>query len=272
MSGNYEDQLPVEEAPPDSASGRSEAAPVMESSDRAPLGHHPMIPPRIGRSPGRLDPELLERYQISAVPNVSDAVGRLYTMDSRIRPLYEPMRRIVGVALTVKAPPGDNWAVHGALSRAQQGDVLVVDWQGYSDGCGSGVMTLIPAIRRGLAGVIVDGGWRDIGDLQALDFPICGRTISAFSPAKRELGEINVPVCCGGVIVEPGDVVVADREGSVIVPRRHAVEVARSLPEDSERRHSVDEYPRDALEETIGRIARAYRDAFEAQGGLQSVE
>lgn len=242
------------------------------STARVALGHRPVISPRVGEPAERLDPELLERYRISPVPDISDAVGRLYTMDGRLRPLYEPMRRLVGVALTVKAPPGDNWAIYGALNRTRQDDVLIVDWQGYSDGCGSGVNGLIPAIRQGLAGVIVDGGWRDIGDLQALDFPIHGRGISPFSPSKRELGEINVPVCCGGVIVEPGDVVVADREGAVIVPRRHAAEVARSLPASAQR-HATDGYSQDGLQSTHhGKIDDAYRESFEAHGGLQGDE
>ena len=271
MDKGYAGQAPAGEGSPDLALRRSGSAPGTAVSDRTSLGHRPVIPPRIGGSPGRFDAELLERYRASPVPDVSDAVGRLYTMDGRIRPLYEPMRRVVGVALTVKVPPGDNWAIHGALSRVEQDDVLIVDWQGYSDGCGAGARALIPAISRGLAGVIVDGAWRDIGDLQALDFPICGRGISAFSPAKRELGEINVPVCCGGVIVEPGDVVVADREGSVVVPRRHAVEVARFLP-DPKQGHSVDGHQHDDALEDIGRIAQAYQDEFDAQGRLRSAE
>lgn len=268
MSEHRAEPASVEEEPPGSASGRGSGGSGPTSNGKS-LGHRPVIPPRIGESPERLDPQLLERYRTFAVPDISDAVGRLYTMDGRIRPLYEPMRRIVGVALTVKTPPGDNWAVHGALSRAGQDDVLVVDWQGYSEGCGGGAKALVPAVRRGLAGVIVDGAWRDIEDLQALDIPVCGRAISAFSPAKRELGEINVPVCCGGVIVEPGDVVVADREGSVVVPRRHAAEVAQHLSDPEEER-SADEYANDDAPETSpGGIAQAYQDAFEAHGGLR---
>ncbi len=267
MGEDHAERVAVGEDGFDSTAERDARAPGM-SSDRVPLGHHPVIPPRIGESAERLDAELLECYQAAAVPDISDAVGRLYTMDTRIRPLYEPMRRILGVALTVKLPPGDNWAIHGALSRVQQGDVLVVDWQGYDDGCGAGAKVLVPAIRRGLAGVVVDGGWRDIGDLQALDFPMCGRAVSAFSPAKHELGEINVPVCCGGVIVEQGDVVVADREGSVVVPRRHAAEVARHLPDPKDEDDSEDGYPDEAVVADPGSIAQAYEDEFEAQGGV----
>ena len=250
------------------AGGRGNSAREAGSVDGVALGHRPVIPPRIGKSPGRLDARVLDLYKAFDVTDVSDAVGRLYTMDGGIRPLYGPMRRIVGVALTVKAPPGDNWAVHGALGRVEQDDVLVIDWQGYGDGCGSGARALGAAIGRGLAGVIVDGAWRDIGDLQAMDFPVCGRGISAFSPAKRELGEINVPVCCGGVIVEPGDVIVADREGSVVVPRRHAEEVARYLAA-TEERPGGGSPQENGVETAPDKIAAAYQDAFSANGGLR---
>lgn len=260
--GSEGESLLTSEAPK-----RGESGPAGGAS----LGHRAVIPPRVGESPGRLDAEVLERYRAAAVTDVSDAVGRLYTMDSGVRPLYEPMRRVVGVALTAKAPPGDNWAIHGALSMAEKDDVLIVDWQGYAEGCGAGSKVLVPAIRRGLAGVIVDGAWRDIADLRALDFPMCGRGVSAFSPSKRELGEINVPVCCGGVIVEPGDVIVADGEGSVVVPRRHAAEVARYLP-DPEQEGSQDGNSHDAVEAAPRTISRSYWDAFEARGGLQGAE
>lgn len=266
MGDGYTGRLNVGEGAFSEVRGNGSA--LESPSARASLGHRSVVPPRVGDSAERLDPELLQRYREAAVPDISDAVGRLYTMDGRIGPLYEPMRRVVGVALTVKAPPGDNWAIYGALGRARQDDVLVVDWQGYSEGCGSGINGLMPAIRQGLSGVIVDGGWRDIGDLQDLDFPIHGRGVSPFSPSKRELGEINVPVCCGGVIVEPGDVVVADREGSAVVPRRHAEEVAWSLPAPTTVQAS-DEYVHDGLEGASRKIVDAYREAFEDHGGLR---
>lgn len=249
----------------DSVHGQGPAAALTgpRASGSSPaLGHRPVIPPRIGARAEPVPDHLLRRYREAAVPDISDAVGRLYTMHSGLRPLYEPMRRIVGAALTVKAPPEDNWAIHAALSLVEGGDVLVVDWQGYTEGCGTGVNSLIRPIRQGLAGVVVDGGWRDIVDLQAIDFPITGRAISAFSPGKREFGEINVPICCGGVIVEAGDVVVADREGAVVVPRRHVGGVAAALPEYIPRK-SLEEYP---PAEGTSRAASAYMDAFNGQG------
>ena len=182
-------------------------------------GYTPVVPPRIGAAPDRVDPASLELLSGVPVADVSDAVGRLYTMSPAIRPLYEPIPHTVGVALTVKAVPGDNLAIHGALGMAGDQDVLVVDWLGYADGCGSGALSLIGPFGRGLRGVVVDGGWRDVAELQARGFPVFGRGEAAFSPAKNEPGEINVPVSCGGVVVEPGDVVVADSAGVAVIPR-----------------------------------------------------
>jgi 4-hydroxy-4-methyl-2-oxoglutarate aldolase len=189
----------------------------------------PVVPPRICPPPDRVDPAALELLSHVPVADVSDAVGRLYTMDPGIRPLYEPIRRTIGVALTVKAVPGDNLAIHGALGMAQPQDVLVVDWLGYTEGCGSGALSLAGPAERGLVGIVIDGGWRDVPELAALGFPVFGRGSAAFSPAKSEPGEINVPVSCGGVVVEPGDVVVADSGGVAVIPRRHLDEVLDSL-------------------------------------------
>lgn len=192
-------------------------------------GYTPVVPPRIGASSDRADPAQLELLRSVSVADVSDAVGRLYTMTPRIRPLYEPIRPTVGLALTVKAVPGDNLAIHGALGMVQEQDVLVVDWLGYTEGCGSGALSLIGPFERGLQGIVVDGGWRDVAELQAHGFAVFGRGEANFSPAKNEPGEINVPVCCGGVIVEPGDVVVADGAGVAVIPRRSLDEVVRSV-------------------------------------------
>ncbi len=192
-------------------------------------GHVPVVGPRIGTPPPRADPGQLELLRHVPVADVSDAVGRLYTMAPSIRPLYEPIRPTVGVALTVKAVPGDNLAIHGALGMVREQDVLVVDWLGYTQGCGSGAASLVGPFERGLRGVVVDGGWRDVADLQAHGFAVFGRGEATFSPAKNDPGEINVPVCCGGVVVEPGDIVVAGSAGVAVIPRASLDEVVRSL-------------------------------------------
>jgi regulator of RNase E activity RraA len=230
------------------------------------MGHRPVVGPRIVREFPRLPEALVERFRTVYLPDVSDAVGHLYTLDPSIRPLYRPMKRLVGLALTVKAPPGDNFTIHGALNMARAGDVLVVDWRGYTDGCGTGAASLMPAISRGLAGVVVDGGWRDIAELQAVDFPIFGKSIAAFSPPKSRPGEINVPVCCGGVIVHAGDLIVADEEGAVVVPRDYASVVADALSEYSPPT-SLQDWDVERLSRSEADRRRYYEAVFEARGG-----
>jgi 4-hydroxy-4-methyl-2-oxoglutarate aldolase len=196
-------------------------------------GHTPVLPPRWVRNVPRLEDDVVESFRELLVPDISDAVGPLYTMSPGIRPLYEPIGRLVGRALTVKAPPGDSLTVHGAITLCQPGDVLVIDSRGHVDSCGGGSGMLVAPIRAGLAGVVVDGAWRDVPDLQALDFPVFGRGTCPVSRPKSQLGEINVPVCCGGVVVNAGDLIVADAEGIVVVPRTEATSVREHVRQRS---------------------------------------
>jgi 4-hydroxy-4-methyl-2-oxoglutarate aldolase len=198
-------------------------------------GHTPVLPPRWVRNVPRIDDGILESFRSFSVPDISDAVGALYTMSTDMGPLYEPIDRLVGRALTVKAPPGDSLTVHGAITQCQPGDVLVIDWRAHVDSCSGGSGMLIQPIRQGLAGVVVDGAWRDIPDLQALNFPVFGRGICPVSRAKSQLGEINVPVSCGGVVVHPGDLIVADAEGIVVVPRTETESVLSAVRERSKK-------------------------------------
>lgn len=188
-----------------------------------------VVPPRIVSDVPRLSDELVERYKNFYIPDISDAIGLLYTMDEGIRPFYEPIERLVGRAFTVKCPPGDNISIRGALGLAQDGDVIVIDWRGYTGACGSGAGALTVPMARGVAGLIIDGAWRDTKEIQALGFPLFSRGINPYSPVRRRPGEINVPVCCGGVVVHPGDLIVADGEGVVVVPFAYAEAVAGVL-------------------------------------------
>lgn len=210
---------------------------------------------------------LLERFAGVSVADVADLVGPLYVMSVGIRPLYRPMRSIAGWALTAKAWPADNLAVHGALALAREGAVLVVDWRGNLAGCGSGAQALVEPFRRGLRGVVVDGAWRDVEELRAHDFPVFGQGVSPFSPAKARPGEINVTVSCGGVVVEPGDVVVASDDGVAVVPQRYAQSVAAALGKALRAASTSDEYGRRAA----GREA-FFRWAFAAAGGVDESE
>jgi len=199
------------------------------SGEKHPLHHVAVLPPRVGPTPDALPAEAVEVLSDVAMEELSDAVGALYTMDAGMRAAYLDMPRVVGAALTVKAAPGDNLAVYGGVSLARDGHVLVVDWRGTSHTCGAGALALASARRRGLIGVVVDGAWRDIEDLAADRFPIVSRSRTLVSGGKSALGELNVPVACGGVVVHPGDAVVADCAGTVIVPREHLDRVVTAL-------------------------------------------
>jgi regulator of RNase E activity RraA len=234
----------------------------------AQRGHQPVIPPRCGQFPGNVDEALIEALRSIPLTDLSDAVGRFYTMSARLRPLYTPMRRIIGTALTVKALPGDNWAIHGALRLARPGTVLVVDWRSTSEACGAGVSALLPAIRRGLTGLVIDGAWRDVPELRAIGFPLIATGTSPFSPSKDSLGEINVPVSCGGVVVQPGDVIVGDEEGTVVLPREFAGRVAESVT-GHHVLASAEDFGNDENQDDVARLADQYWSRFDEAGGVR---
>jgi 4-hydroxy-4-methyl-2-oxoglutarate aldolase len=235
----------------------------------ADFGHRPVVPPIVRAHARPSDSALIERFRTAFLPDLSDAVGQLYTMDRGIRPLYEPIPRLVGQALTVKAAPGDNLAVHGALAMVRDGDVLVIDWRG-TDACATGAGSLALPIRDGLRGAVVDGGWRDISELEALGFPVFGRGISAWSSPKARPGEINVPVACGGVVVNAGDIIVGDREGVVVVPRQFAPAVAASLRQ-YDPHTSIDEWNHDELDRArTSRLARFQEIVHDLGGSIES--
>lgn len=125
-------------------------------------GHRPLVSFRIVTNPPRLPGDIVRRFVDYFLPDIADRVGQLYVMDAGVHPLYAPMARVVGSALTVKIAPGDNSVVKRALQMVRAGDVLVVDARGHTDTCAGGAAALVPAIHAGLAGVVVDGAWRDV--------------------------------------------------------------------------------------------------------------
>lgn len=144
----------------------------------------------------------------------------MYTM-SGISSISNPAVAVTDSALTVKCPPGDNFALKIALTLLQPGQIIVVDAQGFSDWCLGGFQMLTSAIRdRGLKALIVNGAYRDVADATAAKFPLYAKSVATWSGPKIGSGEINVPVCCGGVIVQPGDIITASEEGVVVVPHR----------------------------------------------------
>lgn len=189
----------------------------------------PVVPFLIGRSAAAIEPNILSSLAEFYVPDISDVVGRMYTVHN-IRSIFDPALPVVGTAITAKCPPGDNLAVKKALTLTQPGDVLVVDAQGFTEWCLGGFQMLKRAIKeRGLRGLIVHGTYRDASEAKTGKFPIYATGISTGSGPKLGPGEINVPVCCGGVIVHPGDVVCASGDGIVVVPRAYTSAVIDHL-------------------------------------------
>ena len=177
----------------------------------------------------RLEPGLMQKFADFCSTDISDLLNRLYAVDPGIVCLTDSQHRLCGPACTVKVFPGDNLMVHKVLDVAKPGDIVMIDAHGSSLNAVLGDLISTKAKHRGIAGFIVDGFVRDIPDILKLDFPIFARGATPIGPLHRGPGEINYPVCCGGVVVSPGDVVVADGAGIVVIPQEIACELLERL-------------------------------------------
>lgn len=182
----------------------------------------------------RADKELLHRFDGIATPLISDNMNRLQGMSSELRPLHKSMT-ILGTAFTVKTRAGDNLMVHKAIDMAEPGDIIVVDAGGDKTQAILGEIMMRIAMKKGLAGFIVDGTVRDSAAFYHEDFPCFARGITHRGPYKEGPGEINVPVTVGGMIVHPGDVIVGDHDGVVAVPLDMAEDICNLALAQQER-------------------------------------
>jgi RraA family protein len=177
----------------------------------------------------RLPHSLVEALGQFPTPDISDLLNRLYAVDSEIKCLTSPEHRLCGCACTVKVFPGDNLMVHKSLDVARPGDVVVVDASGSKKNAVLGDLVSTKAKHRRIGGFIVDGLIRDLPGILPLDFPVFARGTTPIGPLHRGPGEVNYPITCGGIVVNPGDLIVADQAGIVVVPHEIAAEVLARL-------------------------------------------